>query len=190
MLERLQVDLDIIEGVDEKIDLQLSDKVNEAYTMLFAIANFVSPLLGAFMYTNLNMDRTCDIVGFVNIGLGVICLIFNCGLSPFSENRAFTEKLENLRKQSPLFQDELEKRKLSGADVSELTATVALQGKSILMRKTAHKKVHMGNQDVTQQKLADELSYRKAQMTEYNRSAYKGNKSGYSASKSGYGKSQ
>ena len=158
--------------------------------MLLAIANFISPLIGATMYEYLNMDRTCDYVGFVNLGLGVICLFFNCGFSPFAENRAFTEKLENLRKQSPLFRDEFEKRKLSGADVSELTATLALEGKSILMRKTAHKKIHMGNQSVIQQKLADEMSYRKAQMTEYNRSVYKGNKSGYSASKSGYVKSQ
>lgn len=50
MLERLQVDLDIVEGEDEMIDLKLSDKVNEAYTMLFAVSTFVSPLIGTWMY--------------------------------------------------------------------------------------------------------------------------------------------
>jgi hypothetical protein len=46
MLERLQVDLDIVEGENEIIDMKLNDIVNEAYTMLFAIACFISPLIG------------------------------------------------------------------------------------------------------------------------------------------------
>lgn len=75
--------------------------------MLFAVANFVSPLLGTFMYTNLGMDRTCDYIAFVNLGFGLICFLFNCGLTPFAENRTFLEKLENLRKESPLYQEEL-----------------------------------------------------------------------------------
>lgn len=47
MLERLQVDLDIVEGEDESVDNALNDKVNDAVGFIFAFSNFVSPLIGA-----------------------------------------------------------------------------------------------------------------------------------------------
>lgn len=47
MLERLQVDLGIVEGEDEKVDNALNDKVNDAYGFIYAFANFVSPLIGS-----------------------------------------------------------------------------------------------------------------------------------------------
>jgi MFS family permease len=47
MLERLQVDLNIVEGEDPALDNQLNDKVNDAYGFIFAFANFVSPLIGS-----------------------------------------------------------------------------------------------------------------------------------------------
>ena len=50
MIERLQVDLQIKEGEDEMVDLRLNDIVNESYTLLFALANFVGPLGGTFLY--------------------------------------------------------------------------------------------------------------------------------------------
>ena len=50
MIERLQVDLHIKEGEDEMVDLRLNDIVNESYTLLFALANFVGPLGGTFLY--------------------------------------------------------------------------------------------------------------------------------------------
>jgi hypothetical protein len=83
MLERLQVDLDIVEGENELIDIKLNDMVNEAYTMLFAIACFVSPLIGTAMYTKLGMGLTCDIVAIVNLVIGVLSFVFNLGIFPF-----------------------------------------------------------------------------------------------------------
>ena len=50
MLERLQVDLEIIEGQDPVLDGALNDKVNDAYGLIYALANFVSPLMGTFLY--------------------------------------------------------------------------------------------------------------------------------------------
>lgn len=50
MLERLQVDLQIIEGQDPTLDGNLNDKVNDAYGLIYALANFVSPLVGTFLY--------------------------------------------------------------------------------------------------------------------------------------------
>jgi len=149
MLERLQVDLDIVEGEDEMIDLKLSDKVNEAYTMLFAISTFVSPLIGTAMYNVMGMERTCDIIGFVNLGFAVISFFFNMGPFPFSEDRKFKENLEALRKQSPLYQEELEKRKTSvnkdgkSFGPSDLTPASILESKSVFMKKTTRH--YMGN---------------------------------------------
>jgi phosphatidylglycerophosphatase A len=126
MLERLQVDLDIVEGLDEKIDLQLSDKVNEAYTMLFAISTFISPLIGSGLceyyndktgsgdehsYEAVGMPITCDFVGMVNLGFALICFIFNLGIFPLAENKKFNKKLEVLREKSPLYQEEVEEMK-------------------------------------------------------------------------------
>ena len=47
MLERLQVDLGIVEGEDETVDNALNDKVNDAYGFVYAFSNFVSPLIGS-----------------------------------------------------------------------------------------------------------------------------------------------
>lgn len=47
MLERLQVDLGIVEGEDEAVDNALNDKVNDAYGFVYAFANFAAPLIGA-----------------------------------------------------------------------------------------------------------------------------------------------
>ena len=47
MLERLQVDLGIVEGEDETVDNALNDKVNDAYGFVYAFSNFVSPLVGS-----------------------------------------------------------------------------------------------------------------------------------------------
>lgn len=97
MLERLQVDLDIAEGESEEVDMALNDQVNECYTLLYAFANGVSPLIGGFLHDHYGSEKTCDWVAFVNIGVGVISLLFNCGIFVFREDRAFKNKLESLR---------------------------------------------------------------------------------------------
>lgn len=93
MIERLQVDLNIVEGEDEAIDNQLNDKVNDAYGFIFAFANFVSPLLGSYVQTALGDQECFDLFGCVSFGFGVFFFIFNCGPFVFSENRKFMAKL-------------------------------------------------------------------------------------------------
>lgn len=97
MLERLQVDLEISEGANEEIDLALNDQVNEAYTLLFAFANGISPLVGGILHDNIGSRRTCDIVAYVNIAFGIISFIFNCGFNVFKEDREFKAKLAALQ---------------------------------------------------------------------------------------------
>ena len=40
MIERLQVELNIVEGEDEYIDAQLNDKCNDAYGFVYAFSMF------------------------------------------------------------------------------------------------------------------------------------------------------
>ena len=47
MIERIQVDLQIIEGKNEAVDATLNDKINDAYGLVYALSNFVSPIIGA-----------------------------------------------------------------------------------------------------------------------------------------------
>ena len=49
------------------------------------------------MNTALGPTVTCDTLGLINAGFGVILLIFNCGPFVFSENRAFQEKMKVIR---------------------------------------------------------------------------------------------
>ena len=97
MLERLQVDLNVVEGQDANIDNALNDKVNDAYGLIYALSNFVSPLIGSAMETSLGPRATCDYIGFANIGLAGFLFIFNCGPFVFSENSRFNKALAELR---------------------------------------------------------------------------------------------
>lgn len=96
MLERLQVDLEIIEGQDPTLDGALNDKVNDMYGLIYALANFVSPLVGTSLFNLLGQQTTCDYVALFNFAYGVILFIFNCGPGVFSENRRFCAKLSEL----------------------------------------------------------------------------------------------
>lgn len=97
ILERLQVDLDIVEGQDTMIDNALNDKVNDAYGLTYALSNFVSPLVGSYMHSTLGSRVDTDYIAFMNLGLAAILLIFNCGPFAFSENRKFNQRLAELR---------------------------------------------------------------------------------------------
>jgi hypothetical protein len=46
MIERIQVDLGITEGEDEEVDAALNDKINDAYGLIYALSNFLSPIIG------------------------------------------------------------------------------------------------------------------------------------------------
>ena len=52
MLERIQVDNDISEVSDGEIYNDLNDRVNDAYGLVYALANFFSPLVGSMLNRN------------------------------------------------------------------------------------------------------------------------------------------
>ena len=116
MLERLQVDFNVKEGSNEKLENSINDKVNDAYGFVYAFSTFISPLIGSNLLNLLSGPTEegdteeiankhkeygqrvlCDYLAFFNFGLGVILFFFNCGIFVFSENRLFTRKLLELK---------------------------------------------------------------------------------------------
>ena len=97
MLERLQVDLNIVEGEDDRVDSALNDKVNDACGFIYAFSNFVSPLIGSAVYGRYGERECFDIFAMVNFGFGLFIFIFNCGIFVFSENHKFTKELYDLK---------------------------------------------------------------------------------------------
>lgn len=61
--------------------------MSDIYGTILAFANFVSPLIGGYLYkvTGNNAGITCDIISTVLIIFGCIFMVFNCGLNVFSE---------------------------------------------------------------------------------------------------------
>jgi len=83
MLERMQVGLGVVEGENESVDNAINDKVNDAYGLIYALANFVAPLSGSLFYTSLGSPKSCDYLAFANFGLAILFFVFNCGIFCF-----------------------------------------------------------------------------------------------------------
>lgn len=78
--------MEIVEGVDPVLDGVLNDKVNDAYGLIYALANFLSPLIGTFLYNLTDQRTTCDYVALFNVAYGAVLFVFNCGPKVFAEN--------------------------------------------------------------------------------------------------------
>lgn len=115
MLERLQGDLEIVEGESEEMDNSINDKVNDAYGFVYAFSSFASPLAGSYLYGMLGAPLACDIWAFMNFGLGVICFIFNCGIFVFSEHRDYQKKLEALKEKGEALETAIEEDESMGS---------------------------------------------------------------------------
>ena len=170
MLERLQVDLQIKEGEDEMVDLRLNDIVNESYTLLFALSNFVAPLLGTWLYEHFGMRKTCDYFALFNIAIGIISFVFNCGFSVFSENRDFNKKLQILKGEEDEDVETTEGKQprktfaRGGGTFHAKGGGRNNQFSSVYMR---NKRAYMGNANSVYNKMHNEISVRKANMSHY-----------------------
>jgi len=166
ILERLQVDLGVVEGEDEAVDNALNDKVNDAYGFVYAFANFVSPLIGTATYDAIGVRATFDLFAMVNFGFGLFIFIFNCGLFVFSENRAFTRKLYDLKSKNE--EDQAQKPNAKGRSNS-IGFNQAYRAKkdSLYIRPINAK---FGFVDSGDQMNQNKLAYRKAQISHYKKS--------------------
>lgn len=111
--------------------------------MFYALANFISPLVGTAMYEKWNFRITCDYTASFTLAFGLICFIFNCGFNVLSENREFNRKLEDLKERAEQLQ------KPQDASLSKRTASI---------NRKMSKRVFIGDADFA----ANQLGYRKA----------------------------
>ena len=158
MLERLQVDLQISEGQNEEVDLALNDQVNEAYTLLYALANGVSPLIGAFLHSEVGARKACDYVAYFNIGFGIISFIFNCGFFVFREDREFKSKLAALQAIGEIGQ---------GDGTSRVISIAHVPNKSSYIKRP--QRGNFGNTVSISNVYADKVTFYKASKSIYNR---------------------
>ena len=112
ILERLQVGLKIPD-TDDVLYEKLNDKVNDAYGFMYALTNFVAPLLGSNVFGVEGMRSTFDIIALSDLGYGVILFIFNCGIFFISEDRTFKEELKKYSSAEDADDDVEPQRKLS-----------------------------------------------------------------------------
>ena len=92
ILERLQVGLKIHEDDTEAYE-HLNDKVNDVFGFVYALTQFVAPLVASQFYRLYGMRTTFDITGFSCFVYAFILIIFNCGPSYKSENAEFKKQL-------------------------------------------------------------------------------------------------
>ena len=150
------------------VDLKLNDIVNESYTLLFALSNFVAPLLGTWMYTKVGMRLTCDYFAIFNIAIGVISFVFNCGFRVFSENKEFNRKLRVLKgeeeEETPEGAEPRKSFAKGGGTFHHAGGARTNQFSSVYMR---NKRTYMGNANSIYNKMHNEISVRKANMSHY-----------------------
>lgn len=59
----------------------LNDKVNDAYGFIYALTQFIAPLIGSSIYQIVGMRDTFDITALICFSFAVILMVFNCGLN-------------------------------------------------------------------------------------------------------------
>lgn len=83
MVENVQ----IAEKIHESSDLYnvLNDKMNDLYGFMFAITNFLCPIVGAAMESSLGIRQTYDVMWIIDFSFCLILIIFNCGIHPLKD---------------------------------------------------------------------------------------------------------
>lgn len=116
------------------IDNALNDKVNDSYGFVFALSQFIAPNVGSYYYEAVNPDDKINVDGsearmpnitdksmIVNFIFAGILFIFNCGPFVFSENRAFQQRLEELRLKNVPEEEKEEAREIAKSIYSNNT---------------------------------------------------------------------
>lgn len=96
--------MEVVEGEDEELDSAINDKVNDAYGFVYALAMFVGPLVGGVMADSVGERATSDYFAIMNIGLGILLFVCNCGPFVFGEHKSFNAKLNELKEKAEKLQ--------------------------------------------------------------------------------------
>jgi MFS family permease len=94
MMERMYFKLQVREGDSAALDLRLSDLVNEAYVIIYAVSSFCSPILGSKLYLAVGMRSAFDYIAGVNFVMAILLATFNCGLNVFKEERVLEKFMD------------------------------------------------------------------------------------------------
>ena len=101
----------MVEGEDEELDNRINDKVNDAYGLIYALSNFVGPLLGSFLFKAFGARLTSDYIAIMNFIVCAILFVFNCGPFVFQEHNTFLSKLNELREKAEQLGQPVEENK-------------------------------------------------------------------------------
>jgi len=88
LIERLQVSLQVHVSDAAKYQV-INDTVTDTFGLIFALTQFVTPLISATLYTNYGARTMFGIVGITCFVYATILMIFNCGRSFREENAEF-----------------------------------------------------------------------------------------------------
>lgn len=90
LIDRLQWNLKAKEGEDDHILYAINDKVNDANSLMYALGNFIGPIIGSWLADTLNSPYLPGEIIFVfDVVILMIIFIFNCGFTVFKENKEF-----------------------------------------------------------------------------------------------------
>jgi len=92
MVENVQVSLKIHESSSNYTIL--NDKMNDLYGFMFAVTNFLCPIIGGYMQKTLGTRTTYDVMWIVDFGFCIILIIFNCGPSFIKDSKTLKLKLK------------------------------------------------------------------------------------------------
>ena len=142
MVERMRVDLNIPEGEDDVVDSRLNDAVNDAYGVVYALANFISPILGSMVYNQFGVTYCFDLIFSIDVLFAIFIFHFNCGPFVFKENREFLKRLNELRNQENQQELNSDFRRLSVDCLSVESQMLAnLNGKKVLKESLISKRM-------------------------------------------------
>jgi hypothetical protein len=72
--------------------------MNDLYGFMFAITNFLCPLIGAAMESSLGIRPTYDVMWIIDFSFCLILIIFNCGIHPLKDANDLKTKLKQYQK--------------------------------------------------------------------------------------------
>lgn len=68
----------IVEGEDEVVDGEISDRSSALYGFFYYIGMIVSPIMGSLIYAgNHSFNKTCDVFAVITLAYTLLYLVFN-----------------------------------------------------------------------------------------------------------------
>ena len=96
VIESFQIKNKIIVGYDKKLDNKVNDSIAGVQNLCVSASSLISPILGAVVYDFTNYKTTLNVAMIFVFFIGIVFLVFNCGLSVIQEQKTRNKELKNL----------------------------------------------------------------------------------------------